>query len=326
MPAASTREEKRAAILNAALELFAERGYHATNVPLIAERAGISVGTLYHYFESKESVVNELYRKLKTESTAALWDDYPNGADPEEQFRTYWRRGAAYALAHPLAFAFLEMHHHAPYLDEESRTLHTRSLALEARLFRGLKQQGVLKDMPDPVLSAFIGGALVSLVKSASSGQIELTPAIIDQAAARCWAAIRNREKGLSLMNQFALKGEHGHVTIGFEPNTDGRATVVIENWNYRAMGKVWLSREQLAAFRDELQGTYKTLTGTARLTNTEGQSRLSVEVVFDKRGNGVVRGFYRETPSEENELRFSIVTDQSFVAAALEQLAEAVR
>lgn len=44
-------------ILRAALELFAERGYHATNVPLIAEHARVSVGTLYHYFENKEHVV-----------------------------------------------------------------------------------------------------------------------------------------------------------------------------------------------------------------------------------------------------------------------------
>jgi AcrR family transcriptional regulator len=55
-------ETSRAAIFNAALELFQERGYEATTMRAIADRAGVSLGSSYHYFPSKEHLVLEFYR------------------------------------------------------------------------------------------------------------------------------------------------------------------------------------------------------------------------------------------------------------------------
>lgn len=55
-------ENSRAAIFGAALDLFQERGYEATTMRAIAERAGVSLGSSYHYFPSKEHLVLEFYR------------------------------------------------------------------------------------------------------------------------------------------------------------------------------------------------------------------------------------------------------------------------
>lgn len=51
-------------ILRAALELYGERGYHATQTPDVAERAGVSVGALYRYFEDKHQIFVELMHHL----------------------------------------------------------------------------------------------------------------------------------------------------------------------------------------------------------------------------------------------------------------------
>ena len=50
----------RGALLRAARELFAERGFAATGRDDIAERAGVTRGALYHHFESKEAILVEL--------------------------------------------------------------------------------------------------------------------------------------------------------------------------------------------------------------------------------------------------------------------------
>jgi AcrR family transcriptional regulator len=55
-------ETSRAAIFDAALALFQERGYESTTMRVIAERAGVSLGSSYHYFASKEHLVLEFYR------------------------------------------------------------------------------------------------------------------------------------------------------------------------------------------------------------------------------------------------------------------------
>ena len=56
LPAATAREE----ILDAAAELFAERGYAATSTRLIAETVGIRQASLYYHFASKEQILAEL--------------------------------------------------------------------------------------------------------------------------------------------------------------------------------------------------------------------------------------------------------------------------
>src|SRR5215467_14150395 len=108
--------DKREAILSAALELFVERGFYGTTVPEIAERAGVGAGTIYRYFESKEALVNELYRDEKRRFMTAVIQGVPVGGPTREIFRVLWMRMAKYAGANPESFVFLELHHHARYL------------------------------------------------------------------------------------------------------------------------------------------------------------------------------------------------------------------
>ncbi len=53
--------DKRRAILEAAIRVFARQGYHATRVSDIADEAGVAYGLVYHYFRSKEAVMAELF-------------------------------------------------------------------------------------------------------------------------------------------------------------------------------------------------------------------------------------------------------------------------
>lgn len=59
-------------ILHAALDLFQEHGYDATTMRAIAERAGVSLGSSYHYFPSKEHLVLEFYRHTHELHAAAI--------------------------------------------------------------------------------------------------------------------------------------------------------------------------------------------------------------------------------------------------------------
>lgn len=53
--------DRRKQILRAAVQVFAERGFHRTRVSDIARRAGVAYGLIYHYFESKDDVLNSLF-------------------------------------------------------------------------------------------------------------------------------------------------------------------------------------------------------------------------------------------------------------------------
>jgi AcrR family transcriptional regulator len=56
-------EEKRRVILDAAVRVFAAKGYHTSRVGDIAEEAGVAHGLLYHYFASKEEVLEIVFRE-----------------------------------------------------------------------------------------------------------------------------------------------------------------------------------------------------------------------------------------------------------------------
>jgi AcrR family transcriptional regulator len=73
--AASTPESggsRRDELLRIAARLFAERGFKNTTVRDIADAAGILSGSLYHHFDSKEAMVDELLDTFQTE----LWKEY----------------------------------------------------------------------------------------------------------------------------------------------------------------------------------------------------------------------------------------------------------
>ena len=72
LPKTRKGESSRAAILGAALDLFQERGYDATTMRTIADRAGVSLGSSYHYFPSKEHLVLEFYRHTHELHAAAI--------------------------------------------------------------------------------------------------------------------------------------------------------------------------------------------------------------------------------------------------------------
>ena len=54
------RKERRKAIMDTSLEVFAEHGYESASISMIAKKVGISKGLMYNYFESKEDLLTTL--------------------------------------------------------------------------------------------------------------------------------------------------------------------------------------------------------------------------------------------------------------------------
>ncbi len=183
--------DKRERIFAAAVKLFAERGFHGTSVPDLAREAGVGAGTIYRYFESKEALVNELYRHHKQRLTAHLLDDFPLDAPWREQLGVLWRRLVDYARRHPTELAFLELLHHAPYLDPSSRAMEEAgSLLIRSRL-DAARAAGAIKDIDGDVLHALVYGGFIGLVREARAGKLQLTDEVVEATEQCVWEAIR---------------------------------------------------------------------------------------------------------------------------------------
>lgn len=182
---------KKDAILAAALHLFAERGFHGTAVPLVAEKARVGAGTVYRYFESKDALVNAVYQLWKSRLAEALVRDFPVEAPFRQKFHELWRRLARFARENPTAFAFLERHHHAPYLDEVSRSVENAIRDPLLAFVRDAQEQEVLKSLDPSLVIGIVYGAFVGLVKASSEVGVKLDDPTLETAERCLWEAIR---------------------------------------------------------------------------------------------------------------------------------------
>jgi TetR/AcrR family transcriptional regulator, repressor of fatR-cypB operon len=182
---------KRSAILDAALALFAARGFYGTAVPLVAEKAGVGAGTLYRYFASKEALVNVLYRQWKGKLSGAILAEFPVDAPAREQFRFFWRKLTAFAREHPAGFCFLELQHHQPYLDAESRELEESSLKMMRGFVERAQALKQMKSGPPELLMGLVWGGIVGMIKATHLGYLTLDEATIEAAEALMWEAVK---------------------------------------------------------------------------------------------------------------------------------------
>jgi TetR/AcrR family fatty acid metabolism transcriptional regulator len=94
-----TQEDKRRLLLDAAVRVFARKGYHAARVGDIAAEAGVAYGLLYHYFSSKEEVLRSVFRETWRALIATIESVEEGDDPPREQLRKVaeillrsWRR------------------------------------------------------------------------------------------------------------------------------------------------------------------------------------------------------------------------------------------
>jgi AcrR family transcriptional regulator len=77
--------DKRRNILDAAIRVFARQGFHSTRVSDIADEAGVAYGLVYHYFDSKDEVLNELFSERWSLLLAAIEEADSGSGSPRSK-------------------------------------------------------------------------------------------------------------------------------------------------------------------------------------------------------------------------------------------------
>ncbi len=194
IPYASRGEDKKECILYAALDLFAEKGFHGTAVPEIAQRAGVAAGTIYRYFTSKEAIVNTLFQRQKGQLMAAVMAEFPFQGEARTQMHHFVTAVLDFAKRHPTAFKFLELHHHAPYLDDKSREMESQVLAMANELVAQQERAKAFRKAPEGVLPSLVWGAIVGFVRAGWEKRADAGPKSEVAFEEAIWDAVRRNE------------------------------------------------------------------------------------------------------------------------------------
>ena len=146
------KESRPAELIAAALELFVEHGFAATRLDEIAARAGVSKGTLYLYFESKE----DLFKAVIRENLVPLLADFQHSLEAIDEpatdslarfLRTWWDCFGATRLA-GIAKLILSEAAHFPDL---ARFFHDEVIARNDALLASIVQRGVARGELRPI-------------------------------------------------------------------------------------------------------------------------------------------------------------------------------
>ncbi|MBS0278354.1 MAG: TetR/AcrR family transcriptional regulator [Proteobacteria bacterium] len=183
-------DDKRARLLAAALDLFETRGFDGVAVPEIAAKAGVAVGTVYRYFETKEALVNALYRQWKQAYNDLVLAPAPKGMKPRELFSRYWHRMTLFARTNPRAMRFMDLHHHGAYLDAQSRALSKTYAQAAEEFVRAARAEGAIRDLDPIMVVALMWGAAAGLTKFAASGALEFDAKLAGDMEEALWRAI----------------------------------------------------------------------------------------------------------------------------------------
>jgi AcrR family transcriptional regulator len=111
--------ERREHLVRLAAELFAEKGFQATTVRNIADEAGILSGSLYHHFDSKESIVDEILSGFFEDVMSAYRGVVDEGKDPRETIAGLVR--IAFGTLEPHRAAITVMQNDWNYLKDMER-------------------------------------------------------------------------------------------------------------------------------------------------------------------------------------------------------------
>jgi len=117
---ASIRERNKATILSVASEVFADKGFAATKIIDIANKAGLPKPNVYYYFKSKEILYRSVLESV-VEPLLASSEPFETYDDPETALREYIKAKITISQNHPNASKVFasEIMHGAPHLPED---------------------------------------------------------------------------------------------------------------------------------------------------------------------------------------------------------------
>jgi len=183
-------KEKEEKILDASLKLFVERGFHGTSTAEIAKTAGVATGTLFHYFKTKEELINCLYLHTKETMLNEIRRHYDDKKPLKENLKELWFKFVCFSINNPHKFQFILTFHTSPYITSLTKEqLETQTEDMFGVYKKGIEKQELKKISFEMVMDYFWGN-VVSTVNYFNKHPANLNEKNLDLAFELFWDGI----------------------------------------------------------------------------------------------------------------------------------------
>ena len=182
--------DKPADIRRATVAEIAANGVAGASVNRIAERAGLSVGSIYRYFDSKDALLRAIYLRVKADIHAHLMAAAGGAATSDARLRAVWFAMLAYASDRPDDFLFAETVSPGLALSEAEAGM-LGELAAELRgLITAAIADGTLRPAPLHAVTAMLTAPALQMARAATLRGTAPDPAEAEELFDLCWRAV----------------------------------------------------------------------------------------------------------------------------------------
>jgi TetR/AcrR family fatty acid metabolism transcriptional regulator len=158
-------EDKRRLLLDAAVRVFAQKGYHDCRVGDIAKEAGVAYGLLYHYFRSKEEVLETVFRETWGRMLVAIGEVEQSGDSARVQVRKVVAIVLrSWQLDPDLIRVLVREITRSPHIGREVEEIEQAFAALERIVRRGQQEGEFRSDLDARLASQVLYGALEQIL------------------------------------------------------------------------------------------------------------------------------------------------------------------
>jgi len=188
---------KKEDVVQAAMEIIAQEGFHNAPTALIAKRANVGMGTIYRYFKSKDELIHEIY----SERIAQAREFALTGYDPTQSIKARYmklcRNLFDYMINNPLDYGFFEQYINSPFgLKGQLKDIDGFKPGQGAEVYPVLElfiegqASGVVKSMDLPLLIALTESCIFTLVRHQIHGELGLSDKAIEQFFNATWETV----------------------------------------------------------------------------------------------------------------------------------------
>ena len=167
---------RRIALLDAAVQVFAEHGLSGP-ISLVSRRAGVSEGSLFTYFPTKNVLILATYREVREQMVESVMDAYPRRGTVRERLWHVWERYVSWGVDNPAERECLRHCAVSPIIPDEARAEPTAMFVALVALERDAVEQGLVKSLPEGMAGQvirFLGEMTRELIRKRPQARQEL--------------------------------------------------------------------------------------------------------------------------------------------------------
>lgn len=185
---ASIRER----IFAAAREIFVEKGYHNASIPEIVQRAGVSVGAVYHYFSGKDHLAKALHQHAVEEFLTRFQNEVRTQKGTRDKIRSFVALMFRWTEEDPVMVEYLLYARPKEVLAKKLSICSEEGLAAVREIIAEGMARGEIRPMDLYAATACLSGTTARMIELRLDGIVSYPlTAVIEQVAENIWLALK---------------------------------------------------------------------------------------------------------------------------------------